>query len=114
MYKQIINWLVFGALFDPNGEFFIQAKKGEDMANSTKTITTSEKAQNKYIVEYSIVPSHLPVTLTERILFIGYAIGILSNSESKIYYNSVFLSCTSCTVIDYITCPFQRLKPVYF
>lgn len=89
LYEQITNWVVFGSLFDPREEFFIQNK-----ANSETEVDgifkppkfDTNKTNGKYIVNFSVVPSHFPVPLTERILFVGYAIGIIRNSESEHNY----------------------------
>jgi hypothetical protein len=104
LYKQIINWLVFGTLFDPKGEFFIMRKSGDPDETLGASIKggmaggDNVKSQNKYIVDYSVVPSHFPMTLTERVLFIGYAIGILSNSESMMA-SSVCCRLSPCYIL---------------
>lgn len=104
LYDQIINWIVFGSLHDPNNEFFIkQLQPKISSSSSTHKLDSSTIVGNKsphsapkygirgskdgnyekYYVDYALVPSHFPITITDRILYIGSSIGILSNSESK-------------------------------
>jgi len=96
LYKQIINWVVFGTLFDPKREFFIQLKLPETIHSSGKMVLKLDNSRHhqKYVVDYSLVPSHFSAALTERILFIGYAVGILTNSESKIIFAFILVFCT--------------------
>lgn len=102
LYDQIINWIVFGSLHDPNNEFFIkqlQPKIGGSSHKLDSSTTVGNKSPHsaprygirgskdgnyeKYYVDYALVPSHFPIAITDRILYIGSSIGILSNSESK-------------------------------
>lgn len=108
--------MVFGSLHDPQGEFFIkkQQKKnieasGNNRGSVNSLLDTSNSSihsnasissgkhhgsgggkrrkDEKFYVDYAIVPSHFPVSLTDRILHIGSSVSILSNSESVFLLN---------------------------
>ncbi|CAL8073229.1 unnamed protein product [Orchesella dallaii] len=88
LYNQIINWVVFGSLHDPTGEFFVKQNRSDvdsvdasGKPSHSKHSAARPKNHEKYIVDYAVVPSHFSVPLTDRILYIGASIGILSNSE---------------------------------
>lgn len=101
---------MFGALHDPNGEFFIKQQhqlmnesnasmnvskldSSAASASGNKSIhhsrhgsrgaATKQKTHEKSYVDYAAVPSHFPVAVTDRIRYIGESVWVLSRSESK-------------------------------
>ena len=86
---------MFGNLADPTREFFIQVRKEDDESFNTTMSTPSmsgspkdklgcKRKTQQYCVDYSIVPAHFPITLVERILFLGNSVTILENSDSEL------------------------------
>lgn len=107
---QIMSWVVFGNLSDPFDEFFIQCKAPSNKEEARSKSRRHRESQphrsdsNKYFVNFSLVPAHFSVALVEKILFVGYAVGIVSNAESKfianLFQGVVCFSTKNCYLIQ--------------
>lgn len=68
---------------DPFEEFFVQKRKTLDDSDDSEEVKAGcRNTMEDYLINYSVVPSHFPVSLVEKILFIGNSVGILKNSDS--------------------------------
>ncbi|CAG7730090.1 unnamed protein product [Allacma fusca] len=77
LFKQMTNWMVYGTLNDPFNEFFIQPRK-MDLSDSDSNKTGKAVS---YFVNFAVVPSYFPVSLMDKILFVGMGISILEKSD---------------------------------
>lgn len=107
LVSQMTSWLVFGLLADPYDEFFIQQVRGQ-VNEKEKSLIIVENAKSielknqndisckpfvfpinlisqkrhwsaEYALRYSMLPSYIPHSLAEKILFVGRAVCILQH-----------------------------------
>ena len=78
---QVECWCAYGRIQDPHGEFFI-AQRGEGVVG--------EEGDDRYaavwdgsLIRSAMIPSYLPLSIAERIHFIGRAVCILHLSPSS-------------------------------
>ena len=83
LYKQLLAWLLQGALYDPHQEFFIVKKEGEESLlvgdEPGDTVMTSKSGSYKLL--YDMVPSHISHSLAEKIFFIGESIQLFESDN---------------------------------
>ncbi|PAA93265.1 hypothetical protein BOX15_Mlig032545g1 [Macrostomum lignano] len=108
-YRQIGDWMLQGTLDDPYSEFFVRlvdqkqqqqeqqkkptaavpgAPNATTAAADTSSIIVSTGAQ-KAELQFSLLPAYLPLTLAQRILFVGEAVRCFGLNESR---SSAFLA----------------------
>jgi len=81
LYKQLLAWLLQGALYDPSGEFFIVKEDGEESLLVGEEGDTSRSKSGRYKLDYDLVPSHISPVLAEKIYFIGESIQLFESDR---------------------------------
>jgi len=81
LYKQLLAWLLQGALYDPHGEFFIVKEEGEESLLVGEEGDTSRSKSGRYKLVYDLVPSHISHRLAEKIYFIGESIQLFESDK---------------------------------
>ena len=81
LYKQLLAWLLQGALYDPHGEFFIVKEDGEESLLVGEEGDTSRSKSGRYKLVYDLVPSHISHRLAEKIYFIGESIQLFESDK---------------------------------
>jgi len=81
LYKQLLAWLLQGALYDPNGEFFIVKEDGEESLLVGEDGDTSRSKSGRYKLDYDLVPGHISHRLAEKIYFIGESIQLFESDR---------------------------------
>jgi len=81
LYKQLLAWLLQGALYDPHGEFFIVREDAEESLLVGDEGDISKSKSGRYKLEYSLVPGHISHRLAEKIYFIGESIQLFESDR---------------------------------
>ncbi|KAI8803408.1 Spc98 family-domain-containing protein [Cladochytrium replicatum] len=80
LQKQIVSWMLYGTLFDPNDEFFVRENKRTDKSSSNPSVDSLMLRQvgesrmrwnNMFVLDQSFIPDHIPLSLAQQILFVG-------------------------------------------
>ncbi|CAN1801933.1 Gamma-tubulin complex component 4 [Linum perenne] len=92
MYNQLASWMVYGILQDHHGEFFIRRLERKDESHGSSDYGTSERYRRLSTDDASLtdwhsgfdtcldmLPSYIPTSIADSILFAGKAIRILRN-----------------------------------
>nr|XP_045612841.1 gamma-tubulin complex component 4-like [Procambarus clarkii] len=93
LFDQLTHWLLYGLLLDPHQELFIHTATcheslGElqDMdALSLEGFDSSSTLNPECKLRLEMLPSHIPISVAERILFIGEAILVFEREARKDY-----------------------------
>ncbi|ORY42282.1 Spc97/Spc98, partial [Rhizoclosmatium globosum] len=82
MGRFLIQWMVYGKVVDPEAEFFVKALK-----NGSKESEASKNGGNRWNMEYSLVesmiPSFIPNSVAEDVLFVGKAVAAIRESKTR-------------------------------
>lgn len=83
LYKQLLAWLLQGALYDPHQEFFIVAREGEEslLVGEEPGDSVARSKSGQYRLEYDMVPGHISHKLAEKIFFIGESIQLFESDK---------------------------------
>lgn len=83
LYKQLLAWLLQGALYDPYQEFFIVRKDGEEslLVGEDAGDTVMRSKSGSYKLDYDMVPGHVSHKLAEKIFFIGESIQLFESDK---------------------------------
>ncbi|CAN1268253.1 Gamma-tubulin complex component 4 [Linum perenne] len=92
MYNQLASWMVYGILQDHHGEFFIRRLERKDESHGSSDYGTSERYRrlstdgasltdwhSGFDTCLDMLPSYIPTSIADSILFAGKAIRILRN-----------------------------------
>ncbi|XP_068201107.1 gamma-tubulin complex component 4-like isoform X2 [Palaemon carinicauda] len=94
LYDQLTHWMLYGILIDPHLELFIRTVS-TFVENSTNNQDPSQsdalnlaefeapKVYEEYILEIDMLPTHIPLHVAEKILFIGEAILVFEREGKK-------------------------------
>ncbi|XP_066975880.1 gamma-tubulin complex component 4-like isoform X1 [Macrobrachium rosenbergii] len=94
LYDQLTHWMLYGILIDPHNELFIRtvstcidnSSSNQDPSQSD-AINLAEfeapKIYNNYNLEIDMLPSHIPLHIAGKILFIGEAILVFEREGKK-------------------------------
>ena len=83
LYKQLLAWLLQGALYDPHQEFFIVRREGEEslLAGEEPGDSVARSRSGQYRLEHDMVPGHISHNLAEKIFFIGESIQLFESDK---------------------------------
>jgi gamma-tubulin complex component 3 len=78
LYTMLSRWLLHGELHDPHNEFFVVAAVDSHTAAAAATAGGVKNMwQDSYTLKSSLLPSFIPVSLSQKILLIGKSINFL-------------------------------------
>ena len=83
LFKQLLAWLLQGALYDPHQEFFIVTREGEEslLVGEEPGDSVARSKSGQYRLEYDMVPGHISHKLAEKIFFIGESIQMFESDK---------------------------------
>ena len=83
LFKQLLAWLLQGALYDPHQEFFIVTREGEEslLVAEEPGDSVSRSKSGQFRLEYDMVPGHISHKLAEKIFFIGESIQLFESDK---------------------------------
>lgn len=71
--------MVHGMLVDPHNEFFITHRENVTESSKQTLLYTSQEFQLQPV----LVPTYLPVSVAEKILFVGTSVHLLNKQEKN-------------------------------
>ena len=83
LFKQLLAWLLQGALYDPHQEFFIVTREGEEslLVGEEPGDSVARSKSGQYRLDYDMVPGHISHKLAEKIFFIGESIQMFESDK---------------------------------
>ncbi|KAI9486843.1 MAG: gamma-tubulin complex component protein [Benjaminiella poitrasii] len=81
LYRQLTMWMVYGQWVDPDDEFFIVPFSTDTAMTEDQDRVTGAAWNRLYAVDYDRVPSHIPHSIADSILFVGKAIATVNEMD---------------------------------
>ncbi|KAK4296512.1 hypothetical protein Pmani_031002 [Petrolisthes manimaculis] len=91
LYDQLSHWLLHGLLLDPHHEFFITKTTNKEANEIKQMASLSLEEDNvsdlgigeEVSLKAELVPSHIPLSVASKILFVGNAILVFQQQGSR-------------------------------
>ena len=83
LFKQLLAWLLQGAIYDPHQEFFIVTREGEEslLVAEEPGDSVSRSKSGQFRLEYDMVPGHISHRLAEKIFVIRDSIQLFKSDR---------------------------------
>ena len=124
LYKQLLNWILQGNLYDPFEEFFVksienntnnQLKNGESVVFNAEDEgdLVDKQLASKFQLKMDMIPCHVSVSTAEKIFFIGESIQLFERDRNigtnyeiylkklKLFYTIIF------NLFHFYRCPWR-------
>ena len=93
LYKQLLNWILQGNLYDPFEEFFVKSienntnnhlKNGESVVFNAEDEgdLVDKQLASKFQLKMDMIPCHVSVSTAEKIFFIGESIQLFERDRN--------------------------------
>ncbi|KAJ3028839.1 UNVERIFIED_CONTAM: Gamma-tubulin complex component 4 [Siphonaria sp. JEL0065] len=75
--RQLVSWMVYGRLNDEYREFFVSSD------NEGNHVGSSNRWNTEYSLVESMIPSFIPYSVAEDVLFVGKAVAAIRESKTR-------------------------------
>ena len=90
LYKQLLNWILQGNLYDPFEEFFVKSiEKSPEETTKQDAIAviededqTDKQLASKFQLRIEMIPCHISISTAEKIFFIGESIQLFERDRN--------------------------------
>ena len=93
LYKQLLNWILQGNLYDPFEEFFVKSVENTNnqLNNGESAVVfnaedeadlVDKQLASKFQLKMDMIPCHVSVSTAEKIFFIGESIQLFERDRN--------------------------------